>query len=146
MHPLWCLRHSHLGTYSSHIGIHGRFYRYLSQSFSRGPALYAKGAEKFSPEEQEENWRHFSPLASVIFVEVTVYLHSDSSFTGCPTQYFVYPSCIPSNSATTSRSPRNFHLNSSYLIFPNSSFSFHNFFFFILAAWTKGTEGTPFPL
>jgi len=37
-------------------------------------------------------------------------------------QYFVYPSYIPSNSTTTLRSPHNFHLNSSYLIFPNSSF------------------------
>ena len=27
-----------------------------------------KRAEKFSPEEQEEDWRHFSPLASVMFV------------------------------------------------------------------------------
>ena len=36
-------------------------------------------------------------------------------------QYLVYLSCIPSNSATTLMS-HNFHLNSSYLIFPNSSF------------------------
>jgi hypothetical protein len=42
------LPHSHLGTYSSHIRTHGRFYPCLSQSFSWGPALCAKGGDKFS--------------------------------------------------------------------------------------------------
>ena len=66
--PSWSLRHSHLGTCSSHIRIHGWFYPYVSQSFSWGPVLCAKWADKFSPEEQQKDWRHFSPLASVIFV------------------------------------------------------------------------------
>ena len=57
-----------LATYSSNIRIHGRFYSCLSQSFSWGPALCSKGAEKFSPKEQGEDWRHFSPLASVMFI------------------------------------------------------------------------------
>jgi hypothetical protein len=35
--------------------MHGQFYPYLSQSFSWGPALYAKRADKFSPEDQEED-------------------------------------------------------------------------------------------
>jgi hypothetical protein len=35
--------------------IHGRFYSYLSQSFSRDPALCGKKADKFSPEEQEKD-------------------------------------------------------------------------------------------
>ena len=41
----------------------GRFYPYLSQSFSWGPASCAKRADNFSPEEQEDLGR-FSPLVS----------------------------------------------------------------------------------
>ena len=41
--------------------IHSRFYPYISQSFSCGPALWAKGTDKFFPEEQDEDWRHFLP-------------------------------------------------------------------------------------
>jgi hypothetical protein len=37
-------------------------------------------------------------------------------------QFVVYPICIPSNSATTFREQHDLHLNSSYVIFPNSSF------------------------
>jgi len=41
------------------IRIYGQFYPYLSRSFSWGPALCARRAEKCSPEEQEEDWQHF---------------------------------------------------------------------------------------
>jgi len=59
-------------------------------------------------------------------------------------QYFVYPCCFPTNSATTFRSPRNFHLNSSQLNFPNSTFMLSQDSF-MLAAWAKGKEWNLLP-
>ena len=55
-------------------------------------------------------------------------------------QCFVCTICIPSNSATTFRSPHNFHLTSSYLNFPKCSFMLSKLSF-LLAAWAKGTDG-----
>jgi len=36
--------------------------------FTRGSAYSAKGADKFFPEEEKEEWRHLSPLASLMLV------------------------------------------------------------------------------
>jgi hypothetical protein len=50
--------HTHIASHTflqSQQVLHGRFYPYLSQSFSRDPPSCAKGAGKFTPEEQEEN-------------------------------------------------------------------------------------------
>jgi hypothetical protein len=104
-----------------HIRFQGPFYPYHSQSFSRGPALCAKGQIKVP----QKNMRNdiFYPgvcdtrLGHTLF---TWFFLSRLSHSHRKQQYFVYPSYIPTNCATNLRS-HNFHLNLSYLIFTNSS-------------------------
>ena len=61
------------------------FIQTFHKVFHEAQLYVQRGAEKFSPEEQEEDWWHFSPLVSVMFIQATVYLHSDSSCPSCST-------------------------------------------------------------
>ena len=141
------MRHSDVGTYSSHIRIHGWFYPYFSQSFTWGPGLCAKGADKFFPRRTRGGLTTiFFPGVSDVLLRHSLFIKwfflSRVSHLQRKQQYLVYPSCIPSNSAKTFKLP---HLNSSYLDFPNSSFMLSKLSF-MLAAWEKEKEGNLFVL
>ena len=80
------------------------------------PALCAKGAEKiFSRRIRGGLTTFFSPAVSDVRLCNSLFTQwfflSRLSHSHRKHQYFVYPSCIPSNSTTTLKSPHNFHFS-----------------------------------
>jgi len=95
------------------------FYPYLSQSFHEAQLYVQRGRKIFSGRTRGRLTTFFSLGVSDVRLDHSLFTEwfflSRLSHLHRKQQYFVYPNCIPSNSATTLRSPHNFHLNSSYL-------------------------------